>query len=129
MARLFEESFKIMAVELSCLKGSVSAATIVLGIDPDRVTNWRMDARFNGGNLLPKNDKLSPEEQELRELKKRLKEAELENEILKKAVAIFQGRLKVYWFIKENMNQYAADKMRSVLKVSSSGFYKWMKKK
>ena len=47
-----------------------------------------MDPRFNGG-LLPKNDKLTPEEQELRELRKRLKEAELENAISKKAVAIF----------------------------------------
>ncbi|WP_160070420.1 transposase [Sphingobacterium bovisgrunnientis] len=89
MARVFEESFKIMAVELSCIKGSVSAAALELGIDPSRLTKWRMDPRFNGGNLLPKNDKISPEEQELRELKKRLKESELENEILKKAVAIF----------------------------------------
>ena len=89
MTRVFEESFKIMAVELSCLKGSVSAAALELGIDPGRITKWRMDPRFNGGNLLLKNDKLSPEEQELRELKKRLKEAELENEILKKAVANF----------------------------------------
>lgn len=48
-----------------------------------------MDPRFNGGSILPKNDKLSPEEQELRELKEKLREAELENAILKKAVAIF----------------------------------------
>ena len=89
MGRVFEESFKIMAVELSVAKGSVSSAALELGIDPGRITKWRMDPRFNGGNLLPKNGKLAPEEQELRELKKRLREAELENEILKKAVAIF----------------------------------------
>lgn len=89
MHRKFEESFKKMAVELSYLKGSVSAAARELDLDPSRLSKWRMDPRFNGGTLLPKNDKLSPEEQELRELKKRLKEAELENAILKKAVAIF----------------------------------------
>lgn len=89
MTRVFKESFKIMAVELSYIKGFVSAAALELGIDAGRIFKWRMDSRFNGGNLLPKNDKLSPEEQEFRELKKRLKEAELENEILKKAVAIF----------------------------------------
>lgn len=103
MARVFEESFKIMAVELSYIKGFVSAAALELGIDAGRLSKWRMDPRFNGGNLLPKNDKLSPEEQELRELKKRLKEAELE--------------------------MSTADKMCSVLKVSSSSFYKWLTKK
>lgn len=92
MGRVFEDSFKIMAVELSCAKGSVSSAALELGIDPGRISKWRIDPRFNGGNLLPKNDKLTPEEQELRELKKRLKEAELENEILKKAVSIFSKK-------------------------------------
>lgn len=90
-----------MAVELSCIKGSVSAAALEL--DLSHLAKWRMDPRFNGGNLLPKNDKLSPEEQELRELKKRLKESELENAILKKgSYQLFQGRLKVYWIIKKD---------------------------
>ena len=78
-----------MAVELSYLKGSVSQAARELDLDPGRLSKWRMDPRFNGGTLMHKNDKLSPEEQELRELRKRLKDAELENAILKKAVAIF----------------------------------------
>lgn len=89
MARVFEESFKKMAVELSYLKGSVLEAARELDIDAGRLSKWRMDPRFNGGSILPKNAKLTLEEQEVRELKKRLKEAELENAILKKAVAIF----------------------------------------
>lgn len=89
MARIFDESFKKMAVELSYLKGSVLEAAKELDLDASRLSKWRVDPRYNGGTLLPKNDKLTPEEQEIRELKKRLKEAELENVILKKAVAIF----------------------------------------
>ncbi|HBI87990.1 transposase [Sphingobacterium multivorum] len=89
MARIFDESFKKMAVELSYLKGSVLEAAKELNLDASRLSKWRVDPRYNGGTLLPKNDKLTPEEQEIRELKKRLKEAELENVILKKAVAIF----------------------------------------
>lgn len=89
MARVFDESFKKMAVELSYSKGSVSQAARELDLDPSRLSKWRMDPRFNGGTILPKNDKISPEEQELRELRKRLRDAELENAILKKAVAIF----------------------------------------
>ena len=89
MARVFDESFKKMAVELSYLKGSVLEAAKELDLDASRLSKWRVDPRYNGSTLLPKNDKLTPEEQEIRELKKRLKEAELENVILKKAVAIF----------------------------------------
>lgn len=89
MARVFDESFKKMAVELSYLKGSVLEAAKELDLDAIRLSKWRVDPRYNGGTLLPKNDKLTPEEQEIRELKKRLKDAELENVILKKAVAIF----------------------------------------
>ena len=81
-----------MAVELSYLKGSVAEAAKELELDPSRLSVWRMDPRFNGGTILPKNDRLSPEEQEIRELKKRLKDSELENAILKKAVAIFSKR-------------------------------------
>lgn len=89
MKRVFDESFKKMAVDLSYLKGSVSEAAKELDLDASRLSKWRMDPRFNGGTILPKNDRLSPEEQEVRELRKRLKDAELENAILKKAVAIF----------------------------------------
>ncbi|QES88558.1 transposase [Rhizosphaericola mali] len=92
MGRLFEESFKKMAVELSYVKESVLSAAKELDISADLLSKWRRDPRFNGGTLVPKNNKLSPEEQELRELRKRLKEAELENAILKKAVAIFAGK-------------------------------------
>ncbi len=89
MARVFDESFKKMAVELSYSKGTVTEASKELGVDPSRLSKWRMDPRFNGGTVLPRNEKLSPEEQALRELEKRLKDAEMENAILKKAVAIF----------------------------------------
>lgn len=89
MRRLFDDTFKKMAVELSYHKGSVVEAAKELEIDPSRLTKWRVYPRFNGGTLVPKNDKLTPDEQEIRELKKRLRDAEIENAILKKAVAIF----------------------------------------
>ncbi|CAD0000426.1 Transposase [compost metagenome] len=89
MKRVFDESFKKMAVELSYLKGSVLEAAKELGMDASRLSKWRMDPRYNGGTVLPVNNKLTPEEQEIRELKKKLRDAEMENAILKKAVAIF----------------------------------------
>jgi len=89
MRRVFDDSFKRMAVELSYHKGSVAEAAHELEIDPSRLSKWRLDPRYNGRTLLPKNDKITPEDQEIRELKRRLRDSELENAILKKAVAIF----------------------------------------
>lgn len=89
MKRVFDDSFKKMAVELSYLKDSVTEAARELDLAPSRLSKWRQDPRFNGGTVLPLNNKLTDEEQEIRTLKKQLKDAELENMILKKAVAIF----------------------------------------
>ncbi len=61
-------------------------------MDADLLSKWRRDPRFNGGTLVPKNNRLSSGEQGVRDLRKRLKEAELENAILKKAVAIFSRK-------------------------------------
>lgn len=84
MKRVFDDSFKIMAVELSYSKVSVLEAAKELEMDASRLIKWCMDTRYNGGTILPKNDKLTHEEQEIRELKKRLRNVEFENAILKK---------------------------------------------
>ena len=58
-----------MALELSYSKGSVLDAAKELDIDANRLSKWRMDPRYNGCTELPKKDKLSLEEQEIKELK------------------------------------------------------------
>ncbi len=63
MKRVFDDSYKKMAVELSYHKGSVVDAAKELEIDAGRISKWRIDPRYNGGTILPKNDKLSSEEQ------------------------------------------------------------------
>lgn len=89
MKKKFDDSFKTMAVELSTFKGSVSEAAKEFDLTPSLLSRWRGDPRFNGGGVLPKNPKVSSEEQEIRILRKKLRDSELECEILKKAVAIF----------------------------------------
>lgn len=89
MRKKFDDSFKKMAVELSTFKGSVSEAAKELDLTPSLLSRWRHDARYNGGKVLPENPKVSSEEQEIRILRKKLRDSELECEILKKAVAIF----------------------------------------
>ncbi len=89
MNRKFDNSFKIMAVDLSVVKGSVAEIAKELDIDPSLLSKWRRNPRYNGNKALPDNPRISPEEQELRILRKKLKDKELECEILKKAIAIF----------------------------------------
>lgn len=89
MHRKFDDSFKIMAVDLSVVKGSVADVAKELDIDPSLLSKWRRNPRYNGNKALPDNPKISPEEQELRILRKKLKDTELERDILKKAIAIF----------------------------------------
>ena len=89
MQRKFDESFKIMAVELSVVRESVAEVAKELDINPSLLSKWRSNPRYNGGKSLPDNPKISPEEQESRILRKKLKDTELERDILKKAIAIF----------------------------------------
>jgi transposase len=60
MHRKFDDSFKIMAVELSIGKGSVSEVAKGLDIDPRLLSKWRRNPRFNGNKVLPDNPKISP---------------------------------------------------------------------
>jgi len=87
--RVFDDEFKKMAVSLSQLKGSVKEAAMELGIDASRLSKWRNSPTYNGGKVMMDIAGLSEDQQEIRRLKKALKNAELERDILKKAVGIF----------------------------------------
>lgn len=91
MHRKFDDSFKIMSVDLSIAKGSVAEVARELDIDPSLLSKWRRNPRYNGNKALPDNPKISAEEQELRVLRKRLKDAELERDILKGHSHLLQG--------------------------------------
>jgi transposase len=84
--RVFDSSFKKMAVELSYARGSVKEAASELGIDPGRLTKWRHQQQEPGEKPA---GGLTEDQKEIRRLQKALKEAQLEREILKKAVSIF----------------------------------------
>jgi len=87
--RIFEDSYKAMAVALSIQKDSVKEAAEELGIASERLSKWRNDSRYNGGHLVMDKSGLSEEEQKIRRLGKELREVQMERDILKKAVSIF----------------------------------------
>ena len=86
--KTYSSDYKIKAVELSKQRGNTAAVARELGITVKMLYNWMKKAEV--GNLSVESSRTkSKEEQEITQLRKALKNAELERDILKKAVGIF----------------------------------------
>lgn len=74
--------------------GSVSAVALELGIQPKLLFRWRKEMATEESKRFPGhgNKAMTPEEAENTLLKKRLADAEMELEILKKAIGIFSRK-------------------------------------
>ncbi|WP_299095806.1 IS3 family transposase, partial [uncultured Metabacillus sp.] len=71
----------------------------------------------------------STPEAELKAMQKQIRDLQEENEILKKGNALLREKPSVkYEFILENSSHYRVEKMCSVLGISKSGYYKWLKR-
>jgi transposase len=89
--RHFDKEFKLMAVEL-VLSGKASREVASdLGITMGLVSRWKREYQRTKGNSFSGNGNpnLTAQEKEMADLKKALREAEMERDILKKAVSIF----------------------------------------
>ena len=89
--RIYDSAFKIKAVELSNQRSNLSELARELGIQVSLLYKWRKDFQEYGEGSLPGkgNLKLTPEQERIHELEKKLKDAEMERDILKKAISIF----------------------------------------
>ncbi len=92
--KIYTSEFKEQAVKLSYVSGKAIAETAAdLGLPtnmlhrtPSKGCSWRREAKQTG-RVFPGHGKARDEE--MYELKKQLKQAELERDILKKAVSFF----------------------------------------
>lgn len=89
--RVFSKEFKIKAIELSKTRTNISELAFELGVAPTILYRWRREINEEGMPAFTGVGKArrTPEQQEIHELKKKLKYAEEERDILKKAVGIF----------------------------------------
>ena len=85
--RQYDNEFKKLAVDLSVAKGSLKATAAELGITPNILTRWRRERLSPKGINTSERTEIGTEQQEILRLKKQLKQAELERDILKKAVS------------------------------------------
>ena len=90
--RKYDSEFKRNAVKLVEEPGrTVAEIAENLGISPDALYRWRRQIREKGALAFPGNGReiLAEPQKRIRELEKKLKDAEMERDILKKAMAIF----------------------------------------
>ena len=89
--RTFDREFKQMVVELSYNRKDLTSLAAEMDIGVDLIYRWRREALANYGSSFPGqgNKMMTEEQKEIAKLKKELRDAQLERDILKKAVSIF----------------------------------------
>jgi transposase len=89
--KIYDKVFKEKTVQLSYEKTNISELARELGVTAPQLYKWRKEfEEFGEGSFTGKgNLKLTPEQEKIHELEKRLKDAELERDILKKAIGFF----------------------------------------
>jgi transposase len=90
--RKYDSDFKRNAVQLTEEPGrTVAEVAENLGIGKDLIYRWRREQRAHPELVFPGNGReaLTIQQQKIRELEKKLKDTEMERDILKKAMAIF----------------------------------------
>ena len=88
--KTYDRQFKMDAVNLVANGGrTVEEAAQELGISANSLHRWKKMLTTKGTEAFPGKGKLSPQEEELRRLRRELAEAKEDSEILKKALAFF----------------------------------------
>ena len=87
----YDREFKQKAVELSFARGNAREIAEELGIRPELLYRWRREYQKYQNNSFPGKGKpkMTDMEQEVARLRKELRDAKMERDILKKAVSIF----------------------------------------
>jgi transposase len=87
----YDREFKRKAVELSFARGNAREIAEELGIRPELLYRWRREFQKYENNSFPGKGKpkMTDLEKEVARLRKELRDAKMERDILKKAVSIF----------------------------------------
>lgn len=90
--RTFSPEFKLEAAQLVVDQGySVVEAAKAMNVSKSAMDKWVRQLKQERQGITPKASPLTPEQIEIRELKKRIAELEEHNEIIKKATALLMS--------------------------------------
>lgn len=93
--RNFDRAFKVEAVRLITEeKRRVAEVARELDIDANLLHRWKRELSGDGNGAFPGKGHQSPEQEELRRLRRELADVKEERDILKKAISVFSRRPK-----------------------------------
>jgi len=91
--RRYDRAFKVEAVRLvTDQRRKVTEVARNLGINPNQLHRWKRQLAEEGQSAFPGKGRLTPEQEELRRLRRDLADVTEERDILKKALAVFSSR-------------------------------------
>lgn len=91
----YSKEFKLDAISLVLDQNYTrSEAAKSLGLNPNVIGRWIKEHQADDGQAFRGNGKLTPEQEEIRKLKAKVKSLEMEKEILKKATVFFAKETK-----------------------------------
>ena len=91
----YSKEFKLDAISLVLDQNYTrSEAAKSLGLNPNVIGRWVKEHQADDGQAFRGNGKLTPEQEEIRKLKAKVKSLEMEKEILKKATVFFAKETK-----------------------------------
>lgn len=91
--RRYTREFKLEAVQLVYNRGGkVTEVANSLGIHPNILQRWMREYNDDPGYSFPGNGRLRTPDEEIHQLKNKLRDVEEERDILKKALAIFSKK-------------------------------------
>jgi transposase len=91
----YSKEFKLDAIGLVLDQGySRAEAAKSLGINATMLGRWITEQQADDGHAFRGNGKLTPEQEEIRQLKSQVKRLEMEKDILKKATVFFAKETK-----------------------------------
>lgn len=90
MPKRYDREFKLQTIQLIQEQGkSVAQAARELGLHENTLHRWIAEFKQDGTNAFPGSGQFKPEDKAMRDLQKRIRDLEEENEILKKAMHYF----------------------------------------
>jgi transposase len=90
--RSFDPQFRLESAQLVVDQGySIRAACESMGVGKTTMENWVRQLRKERKGVTPKGSALTPEQRKIQELEKKIRQIEMEKEILKKATALLMS--------------------------------------
>ncbi|MGO2332099.1 MAG: IS3 family transposase [Pseudoalteromonas nigrifaciens] len=126
----YSKEFKLDAIALVVEQNySQAEASRNLGVNPNMLGRWIKEAENDDGQAFRGNGNLTPEQEEIRELKAQVKRLEMERGNIKKSDGLLCQRNEVkYSFITQYKKTWPVAVMCRILGVKSNNYYSYQKR-